>query len=54
MSPEIAGWILAFIFIAVPLIWLAAKLAWWLFRMVFFLCIFLIATAGAAWRGEIR
>ena len=54
MSPETVGWIVVLIFIMVPLVWLAAKLAWWLFRMVFFLCIMAIATAGAAWRGEIK
>lgn len=52
--PEAVGWLLFVIFIVVPLLALAAKAAWWAFRMVFFLCIIGISIAGAAWRGEIR
>jgi hypothetical protein len=31
----------------------AARLAWWAFRMVFWTAIIFIATAGKAWRGEL-
>jgi hypothetical protein len=54
MASGTVGWILIATFIALPLVTLAVKAAWWAFRMVFFLCIIGISIAGAAWRGEIR
>ncbi len=41
-------------FVAVPLLWLAFKAAWWLLRMALVLCVWGIMLAGAAWRGELK
>jgi hypothetical protein len=53
-SGEIIGTLLIIWFVILPLAILAVRAAWWAFRMVFWLCIIGISTAGAAWRGEIR
>ncbi|WP_271612666.1 hypothetical protein [Bradyrhizobium sp. CCBAU 21362] len=51
---EAIVWILVSFFIVLPAVILAGKLAWWAFRMVFWLCIIGISIAGAAWRGEMK
>lgn len=33
---------------------IAVAIGWWLFRMVFWLVIYFIGEAGAAWRGDNR
>jgi hypothetical protein len=32
---------------------IAGFIAWWAFRMVFFIILIFIAAAGKAWRGEL-
>jgi TRAP-type uncharacterized transport system fused permease subunit len=51
---EAVAWILVAFFIVLPVLLLVGKLAWWAFRMVFWLCIIGLSIAGAAWRGEIE
>jgi hypothetical protein len=38
--------------IALALVIALVRLAWWAFRMVFFIVIIFIGEAGRAWRGE--
>jgi hypothetical protein len=45
-------YIIIFLLIAVPVVALAVHLAWWAFRMVFFITLIFIGEAGKAWRGE--
>jgi hypothetical protein len=45
-------YIIIFLLIAVPIAVLVVRLAWWTFRMVFFITLIFIGEAGKAWRGE--
>jgi hypothetical protein len=44
--------IIVAVLIALALVVALVRLAWWAFRMVFFIVIIFIGEAGRAWRGE--
>jgi hypothetical protein len=53
MTPDTAAAWLIFIFIGIPLIALAVRVAWLALRIAAILAIWLLGVMGAAWRGEL-